>query len=89
MGFGFSDKEEEEDKDDGPKFEFSWADCLKIQKWESLSVETRVRSILTGTMGTINKLQNPYSMIGIVWDNGKISFDRQVRMGNVVIIKAT
>lgn len=86
MAFGFS---KEEDKDNGkPKeIEHKHSDTIPAHKWETISVGTRVRSVLTGTKGEITeKTSGFFDEIRIAWDNGKESFEQQKKLAKVIII---
>lgn len=91
MGFGFgaTDEDEEDKKDDKPKFEYMQRDRVTRHSWGELEIGTRVRSILTGTFGTITKKADEWKMITTDWDNGNTSEYSHKYYYEVVVIKAT
>lgn len=84
MGFGFNDTAEENKT--GPKIEHKWSHKLTSNDWEDLSANMRVRSILTGTKGTIIELSDEWFIISIEWDNGKRSEASHKYYDKVIII---
>jgi len=88
MGFGFSDKDEDEE-DTGPKVDFRERDRLIRYGWEEVTIGLRVQSILTGTKGTITDKTEEWNKISISWDNEKTSFFSHKEFYNVIVIQAT
>ena len=84
MGFGFVDKDDEEDI--GPKIKHSYRDKLTNIDWEDLAIDMKVQSVLTGTEGIIDSLSLQWYEVSISWDNGKTSCFEHKYLSNVIKI---
>jgi hypothetical protein len=73
MGFGFGDDGSDKENTGPKEIEHNIYDTLRWQKWNSLEVGQRVKSVITGTEGVISVLHDNWKCIEIDWDNGKKS----------------
>ena len=86
MGFGFGAKNDEED--DKPKeLEYNHYKTLKFKDWCELEIGMEVKSVVTGTIGSISNINKQYFLVEIDWENGKHSRCSKSDLDKVVFNK--
>jgi len=82
MSFGFADTGGDGDKE----IKYKVSDVLKYQKWDSIKEGVRVKSLLTGSEGSISGKEELLERIFINWDNGKSSKASKCELTTVIVI---